>query len=76
MEAQIIKELKMKFTDKFGEKPTSTYFSPGRVNLIGEHVDYNGGHVLPCAITQGTLGIVRLREDGQVNCLTDEDRNR
>ena len=71
MEAQIIKELKMKFTDKFGEKPTSTYFSPGRVNLIGEHVDYNGGHVLPCAITQGTLGIVRLREDGQVNCLSE-----
>lgn len=71
MEAQIIKELKMKFTDTFGEKPTSTYFSPGRVNLIGEHVDYNGGHVLPCAITQGTLGIVRLREDGQVNCLSE-----
>ena len=71
MEAQIIKELKMKFTDKFGEKPTSTYFSPGRVNLIGEHVDYNGGHVLPCAITQGTLGIVRLREDSQVNCLSE-----
>lgn len=71
MEGQIIKDLKMKFTDTFGEKPTSTYFSPGRVNLIGEHVDYNGGHVLPCAITQGTLGIVRLRVDSRVNCLSE-----
>src|SRR5699024_10031380 len=71
MNQEIKNRLIMKFTDTFGEKPTSTYLSPGRVNLIGEHVDYNGGHVLPCAITQGTLGIVRLREDSQVNCLSE-----
>lgn len=40
-----------------------TFFSPGRINLIGEHTDYNGGHVFPCAITFGTYGIVKKRSD-------------
>lgn len=42
------------------------FFSPGRINLIGEHTDYNGGHVFPCAITYGTYGIVRKRNDNLI----------
>lgn len=43
------------------------YFAPGRVNLIGEHTDYNGGHVFPCALTIGTYLIARKREDRKLN---------
>lgn len=39
------------------------FFSPGRVNLIGEHTDYNGGHVFPCALTMGSYALVKKRED-------------
>ncbi len=59
-----VTELKEKFVELFGpgENPTA-YFAPGRVNLIGEHTDYNGGHVFPCALTIGTYGVIRPRMD-------------
>ena len=56
-----------KFKEIFGtEGRFKTYFAPGRVNLIGEHTDYNGGHVFPCALTLGTYATVRQREDRNV----------
>ena len=59
-----VQELKDKFKELFGgEGNIHAYFAPGRVNLIGEHTDYNGGHVFPCALTIGTYGIIRPRAD-------------
>lgn len=55
-----------KFTEIFGEQAEATFFSPGRINLIGEHTDYNGGHVFPCAISLGTCGAARKREDNKL----------
>lgn len=53
-----------KFKEIYGAQgDIRVYFAPGRVNLIGEHTDYNGGHVFPCALTIGTYGVVRKRED-------------
>lgn len=63
-----INDLKEKFESVFKEKPDRVFFSPGRVNLIGEHIDYNGGHVFPCAISLGTYGLVSMRTDDQVAC--------
>ena len=64
-----MKELvETKFKEIFGtEGRYKSYFAPGRVNLIGEHTDYNGGHVFPCALTIGTYAVVREREDRILN---------
>ena len=63
--------MKEKLLEKFDElfKSDGTekvYFAPGRVNLIGEHTDYNGGHVFPCALTIGTYGVARRRNDNKL----------
>ena len=56
-------ELKHAFYTTFGEEADALFFSPGRINLIGEHTDYNGGHVFPAAITLGTYGAAKKRSD-------------
>ncbi len=57
-------ELLQKFAEVFGDtNQAKTYFAPGRVNMIGEHTDYNAGHVFPCALTIGTYGVARKRTD-------------
>jgi galactokinase len=51
------------FRELFEAQPEQAFFAPGRINLIGEHTDYNGGHVFPCAITYGTYAVAKKRED-------------
>ncbi|MFM1541413.1 galactokinase [Helcococcus ovis] len=60
-----LQELKSKFIKAFGENDNEikTFFSPSRINIIGEHIDYNGGQVFPCAIEIGTYGIARKNSD-------------
>ena len=58
-----MKPLEQKFQEVFGAPAEKQFFAPGRVNLIGEHTDYNGGNVFPCAIDKGTYGLVSKRSD-------------
>lgn len=63
----IRESLLKKFGEIFGDTvDAKVYFAPGRVNLIGEHTDYNGGHVFPCALTIGTYGVARKRTDNRL----------
>lgn len=58
--------IKGKFKEYFNKEGERVFFSPGRVNLIGEHTDYNGGHVFPCALSFGTYAIMAKRNDRKV----------
>lgn len=63
----LLKDLRLKFIDVFQHHHMpSFYFSPGRINLIGEHTDYNGGHVFPAAISFGTYALASKRQDNQI----------
>ncbi len=56
-----------KFAEIYGSaEGVNVYFAPGRVNMIGEHTDYNGGHVFPCALTIGTYAAVKKRTDNKL----------
>ena len=68
MEGYLMKDVILaKFAEVFGDKEgAKAFFAPGRVNMIGEHTDYNGGHVFPCALTIGTYGVARKRDDNKL----------
>ncbi|MBN1415158.1 MAG: galactokinase [Bacteroidales bacterium] len=64
-----ITTLKRNFIDRYGKSASDSflYFAPGRVNLIGEHTDYNGGYVFPCALNFGTYLVIRKRDDDLIS---------
>lgn len=69
-------KLLKKFYEVYGnDGEAKAYFAPGRVNLIGEHTDYNGGHVFPCALTIGTYLIARKRNDNKLRFLSENFEN-
>lgn len=61
-----LKQLSDKFIEVFNETDYRSFFAPGRINLIGEHTDYNGGHVFPASITKGTYALARKRNDEKI----------
>ncbi|MGB9342075.1 galactokinase [Trichococcus sp.] len=63
--------LKQKFEELFGKEDYTAFFAPGRINLIGEHTDYNGGNVFPCAITLGTYAIAAKNDLKQVRLYSE-----
>lgn len=64
----MIKLLKEKFNELYSNLDNvRQFFSPGRVNIIGEHIDYNGGYVMPCAIDKGTYFVIRLNNTNTIN---------
>lgn len=64
-------ENEKRFKEVFQQNAEKSYFSPGRVNLIGEHTDYNGGNVFPCALTIGTYGVASLRKDNTIRMYSE-----
>ncbi|MET0393222.1 MAG: galactokinase [Chitinophagaceae bacterium] len=58
-------ELEKEFRNRFQREATYHFFCPGRVNLIGEHIDYNGGEVMPCAVSSGTWLLLARNDDKQ-----------
>lgn len=66
-----MKELVNKFEELFSKKVEKRYFSPGRINLIGEHIDYHGGKVLPAAISLGTYALIAKRSDQKIRLFSE-----
>ena len=68
MKTSLVEKAKIIFPDS---EEYQTFFAPGRINLIGEHIDYNGGYVLPCALDIGTYGVASVRNDDIVSCYSE-----
>lgn len=68
---EFLETLNRHFLAQFASPATDVFFAPGRVNLIGEHIDYNGGHVFPCALDVGTYALMRRRDDRLVRLFSD-----
>jgi galactokinase len=70
-------ELVERFREVFGEggDEIRVFFAPGRINLIGEHTDYYGGHVFPCALSRGTYAAVRLRKDRKLLMFSENKKH-
>ncbi|EKN66737.1 galactokinase [Neobacillus bataviensis LMG 21833] len=66
-----VSTLNKTFNEIFAAAPEKAFFAPGRINLIGEHTDYNGGYVFPCAITYGTYAVARKCEDKKVRLYSE-----
>ncbi len=74
-EQEIREDLRKQFAALYGDaEGVRFFFAPGRVNLIGEHTDYNGGHVFPCALTIGTYAAARKREDDKIRLFSMNGR--
>lgn len=63
----MINQLTAQFKERYDTQPEARAFAPGRINLIGEHTDYNGGYVFPAAIALGTYGVASKRQDREVH---------
>lgn len=72
---QMLADLKANFENHFGAQPARVFQAPGRVNLIGEHTDYNDGFVLPCAINYKTMVAVTPRDDNTVRTVAADYGN-
>lgn len=72
----LLENFKNIFSVQSEEEKIERYFSPGRVNLIGEHTDYNGGYVFPCALDFGTYAIVRKRKDNIFKMYSENFKNK
>jgi galactokinase len=67
----MIKHIKRLFLEKYGYEAQDTYFAPGRVNIIGEHTDYNGGLVMPFCIDKGIYAAIKTRQDKLINIFSE-----
>lgn len=66
----LLDALEARFRSEFGGAPPRRFFAPGRINLVGAHLDYNGGDVLPMAVDRGIYAAARLRDDGRIRLVS------